>query len=40
MEIHSRWLTDEEISSGVLKAIEEDKERFVIGVTEPWSKKP
>lgn len=39
-ENSSRWLTDEEISSGVLKAIEEDKERSVIGVTEPWDRRP
>lgn len=39
-EDKSRWLTDEEISSGVLKAIEEDKARSVIGVTEPWDKRP
>lgn len=37
---NSRWLTDEEISSGVLKAIEEDIERSVIGVTEPWDRRP
>jgi hypothetical protein len=39
-EYRSRWLTDEEISSGVLKAIDEDTVRSVIGVTEPWDKRP
>lgn len=39
-EDNSRWLTDEEISSGVLKAIEEDTVRSVIGVTEPWDRRP
>lgn len=36
----SRWLTDEEISEGVLKAIDEDLEHSVIGVVEPWEMRP
>lgn len=36
----SRWLTNEEISAGVLAAIRADLTYSVIGQTEPWSAKP
>lgn len=36
----SRWLTNHEIASGVIQAIEEDKPIKVIGVLEPWGKRP
>lgn len=36
----SRWLTDAEISGGVLEAIRADRELSVIGQTEPWSDRP
>ena len=37
---NSRWLTDEEISSGVLKVVKDDLVRSTIGVTEPWDRHP
>lgn len=36
----SRWLTDHEISSGVLSAVERDEPRHVVGCVEPWSLRP
>ena len=36
----SRWLTNDEISNGVIKAVETDTESSVIGTVEPWDKKP
>jgi hypothetical protein len=36
----SRWLTDEEISAGVLAAIDAPAPRHIIGVTRPWSAHP
>ncbi len=36
----SRWLTNEEISSGVIDAIKSGVKREVIGLTEPWNRKP
>ena len=36
----SRWLTNEEISSGVINALQSDNKRKVIGLTEPWNRKP
>ncbi|EYB66832.1 hypothetical protein DEIPH_ctg066orf0014 [Deinococcus phoenicis] len=36
----SRWLTDEEISAGVLHALHHDLKRHVIGGVEPWSARP
>ena len=36
----SRWLTNEEISSGVMEAINNDWEYSIIGTTEPWEKRP
>ena len=36
----SRWLTNEEISSGVMDAIKNDWEYSIIGTTEPWEKRP
>lgn len=36
----SRWLTDDEISAGVLQAIDEDQPRFIVGTVEPWSARP
>ena len=32
----ARWLTHDEISEGVLKAIDEDAGLSTIGVTRPW----
>ena len=37
---NSRWLTDEEISSGVIDAINNDREYSIIGTTVPWDKRP
>lgn len=36
----SRWLTNEEISDGVIKAIREDKSEHIIGTIAPWEKRP
>ncbi|MGD6877637.1 hypothetical protein [Bacillus infantis] len=36
----ARWLTHEEISEGVLKAISLKASLFTAGVTEPWEKRP
>lgn len=36
----SRWLTDEEISRGVLEAVRSDAAFSVVGTVEPWSARP
>ena len=36
----SRWLTNTEISNGVIDAVNYDKEYHVIGKTEPWELRP
>jgi hypothetical protein len=36
----SRWLTNEEISDGVLAAVRADGALAVVGQTEPWSARP
>ena len=36
----SRWLTDKEICSGVIEAIENDTRNSIIGTVEPWNKRP
>jgi nucleoside-diphosphate-sugar epimerase len=36
----SRWLTDDEISAGVIKAIESDAKETIVGVVRPWSLRP
>lgn len=36
----SRWLTDEEISSGTCEAILEGEPRWVVGAVSPWSARP
>ncbi|MGH2575907.1 MAG: short-chain dehydrogenase [Ignavibacteria bacterium] len=36
----SRWLTNDEISEGVINAIIQDKETYVVGTVEPWSARP
>lgn len=36
----SRWLTDEEICSGVMQALRSDAESYVVGTVAPWSKRP
>jgi NAD(P)-dependent dehydrogenase (short-subunit alcohol dehydrogenase family) len=38
--VSSRWLTHQEISEGVIKAIREDKKNSVVGTLEPWEKRP
>lgn len=37
---HSRWLSQAEISEGIIKAIIEKKDKKIIGVVEPLDKKP
>lgn len=36
----SRWLTHDEISDGVIKAIQENKSKHIIGTILPWEKRP
>lgn len=36
----SRWLTNSEISQGVLEAVRADRTLSIIGQTEPWSARP
>ncbi|MCB2231174.1 short-chain dehydrogenase [bacterium] len=36
----SRWLTDDEIASGVLDAIANDRIDSVVGTVEPWDERP
>ncbi len=36
----SRWLTDAEISAGVLAAVDTDQPRTIVGVVEPWHLRP
>jgi hypothetical protein len=36
----SRWLTDAEISGGVLDAVRSDRSCTVVGQVEPWSARP
>lgn len=36
----SRWLTHDEISSGVIDAIKNDRKKTIVGVLEPWEKRP
>ncbi|NRD79776.1 short-chain dehydrogenase [Bacillus sp. BRMEA1] len=36
----SRWLTNEEISNGVIESIKKDRPRHLIGVLEPASMRP
>jgi NAD(P)-dependent dehydrogenase (short-subunit alcohol dehydrogenase family) len=36
----SRWLTDEEISQGALRALDDPAPVQIVGRTEPWSQRP
>jgi hypothetical protein len=36
----SRWLTDDEIASGVVAAIDRGAARWIVGTTRPWSARP
>jgi hypothetical protein len=36
----SRWLSDDEICAGVLAAIEHEQRESVVGVIEPWDRRP
>ena len=36
----SRWLTHDEISAGVLDAIESGEDDHTVGVVEPWERRP
>lgn len=36
----SRWLTDDEIATGVLAAIDSRARRWIVGTTRPWSARP
>ncbi|GGC78320.1 short-chain dehydrogenase [Thalassobacillus devorans] len=36
----SRWLTHEEIASGVIEAIKKEKMEHIVGVLERWERKP
>lgn len=36
----SRWLSHEEIASGVIRAINSDAEKSLVGTWEPWENRP
>ena len=36
----SRWLTDDEIAAGVLRAIDLRAPRTIVGIVEPWTARP
>lgn len=36
----SRWLTDTEISDGVLRSLESRDDEFIVGRIHPWSERP
>jgi NAD(P)-dependent dehydrogenase (short-subunit alcohol dehydrogenase family) len=36
----ARWLTNQEISQGVIRAIQSEEPLSIIGVVEPWEKRP
>src|SRR5690606_10565489 len=36
----SRWLTHEEISSGVIECVRNGRRRHVVGTLEPWDMRP
>lgn len=36
----SRWLTNREISDGVIEAIKHEKTTHIVGQLEPWNKRP
>ncbi|WP_146816439.1 Rossmann-fold NAD(P)-binding domain-containing protein [Alkalibacillus haloalkaliphilus] len=36
----SRWLTHNEISKGVIDAINKQKDQYIIGQLEPWDQRP
>lgn len=37
---YSRWLTNEEISTGVMEAIKKKERVYIVGQLEPWDKRP
>lgn len=37
---HSRWLTDHEISNGVIDAVINEKDDFIVGTVERWERRP
>ncbi|VDG96839.1 short chain dehydrogenase [Lysinibacillus sphaericus] len=37
---YSRWLTNKEIATGIIKAIQWDQEESIVGTLEPWEKRP
>lgn len=37
---NSRWLTNQEISNGVIDAINADRETYIVGTVNPWEKRP
>lgn len=36
----SRWLTDAEISAGVIAALQSDQRDSIVGIVEPWPLRP
>lgn len=36
----SRWLTNEEISEGVIKSVKNDEEKAIVGTLHPYEKRP
>ena len=36
----TRWLTNTEISSGVIRAITQKETNYIVGTLEPWEQRP
>jgi hypothetical protein len=36
----SRWLTNVEISAGVIQAVASDSQTYIVGTVRPWSRRP
>lgn len=39
-DTHSRWLTNQEISAGVIEAMEKKEKIHIVGQLEPWENRP
>jgi hypothetical protein len=41
LESHeSRWLTNDDIASGVIEAVQRREKKFIVGTVFPWDKRP
>lgn len=37
---YSRWLTHQEIATGIIQAVQDDKRYTIVGTCSPWEKRP